>query len=225
MSTEKPAFAQLERDIGVQAGFFERLVEEDDWSFVIKLHALFEAACAHLLLFHFREPALAEIVARLELSNKTTGKIAFLAALELVGKRSRRYIAALSELRNDLVHDVRNAEFKLQDWFASLDPAEQKTVAISFSPYETFIREAPLRPGLPPLDPRIQEQAKLENVLRRAREQTKGHIWHGAYSVLVDLSDMEGFSDYRQWLKAKAVMAMDDDEDADDDDAGANSEG
>ena len=30
-------------------GLFTGLLEEDDWSFVIKLHALIEAACAHLL--------------------------------------------------------------------------------------------------------------------------------------------------------------------------------
>jgi hypothetical protein len=71
MSGNEQEYAELERAVGVREGFFHRLVDEDDWSFVIKLHALFEAACAHLLLFHFREPELADIVARLELSNKT----------------------------------------------------------------------------------------------------------------------------------------------------------
>jgi hypothetical protein len=31
---------QLEEDLKLQDGFFEALPEEDDWSFVIKLHAL-----------------------------------------------------------------------------------------------------------------------------------------------------------------------------------------
>lgn len=44
---------ELESKIGVKSGFFASLLEEDDWSFVIKLHALFEAACTHLLLYHF----------------------------------------------------------------------------------------------------------------------------------------------------------------------------
>ena len=101
---------ELESKVGVKQGFFAALLDEDDWSFVIKLHALFEAACTHLLLFHFKEPDLAEVVSRLELSNKTTGKLAFLSRLELLGKEGRRLISTLSELRNNLVHDVRNAD-------------------------------------------------------------------------------------------------------------------
>ena len=46
--------AELEQRIGVAPGFFDGLVQEDDWSFVIKLHALLEAACTHFLLFHFK---------------------------------------------------------------------------------------------------------------------------------------------------------------------------
>jgi len=56
MSKDELRYAELEKAVGVRAGFFYRLLEEDDWSFVIKLHALFEAVCSHLLLFHFREP-------------------------------------------------------------------------------------------------------------------------------------------------------------------------
>ena len=44
---------ELEAKVGVKENFFRGLLEEDDWSFVIKLHALFEASCTHLLLFHF----------------------------------------------------------------------------------------------------------------------------------------------------------------------------
>ncbi|HSG21963.1 MAG TPA: hypothetical protein VLA64_03300, partial [Azonexus sp.] len=114
---------ELEAKIGVRPGFFAALREEDDWSFVIKLHALFEAACTHLLLFHFKEPELSEVFSRLELSNKTTGKIAFLSKLGLIGKENRRLLSTLSELRNSLVHDVRNAEFSLIDMVTKLEPA------------------------------------------------------------------------------------------------------
>ena len=201
----QPEYSDLERAVGVRDGFFKDLVKEDDWSFVIKLHALFEAACSHLLLFHLAEPELAGIISRLELSNKTTGKLAFLSALKLVGKRSRRYISALSELRNDLVHDVRHAEFQLGDWFAALERDKQRTVAVSFSPFETFIREGPRFPGYEPTA-QAEKQAAMDNVLRRAAEQTKSHIWLGAHDVLTDLLDMKGYSEYRQWAKAEAVL-------------------
>ena len=91
---------ELERRIGVRSGFIRRLPREDDWSFIIKLHALFEAVCTHLLLHHFKEPDLADTFSRLELSNKTTGKIAFLGKLELLNVENRRFITTLSELRS-----------------------------------------------------------------------------------------------------------------------------
>ena len=50
-----PRLDELESNIGVEQGFFDRLLHEDDWSFVIKLHAVFEAVVTHLLTYHFQE--------------------------------------------------------------------------------------------------------------------------------------------------------------------------
>lgn len=204
----------LEAKIGVRENFFRDLLGEDDWSFVIKLHALFEAACTHLLLFHFKEPELTEIFARLELSNKTTGKIAFLGKLELLGKENRRLVVALSEMRNSLVHDVRNAEFSLEKMVVDLDSAALKQFATAFSPYETHIRQFPLSAdpkGKIGYDEARQRTASLDQMMKRAKKSPKYHIWLGAYNVLVSIVDMYGYSDYKQWVKAKAVFEGDDD--------------
>lgn len=51
--TERHIFrdlASLEHRLGIPKGFYARQLKEDDWSFVIKLNALFEAACAHALV-------------------------------------------------------------------------------------------------------------------------------------------------------------------------------
>ncbi len=40
----KKRLSALEIDLHLPSGFVMRLLDEDDWSFVIKLHALFEAA-------------------------------------------------------------------------------------------------------------------------------------------------------------------------------------
>lgn len=205
---------ELEAKIGVRENFFQDLLAEDDWSFVIKLHALFEAACTHLLLFHFKEPELTEIFAHLELSNKAIGKIAFLGKLELLGKDNRRLVASLSEMRNSLVHDVRNAEFSLDGMVAGFDTTALKNFALAFSPYETLIRTFPLsadsnsRLGY---DERLQKVASVDEMMRRAKRSPKYHIWLGAYNVLVSIVDMYGYSDYKQWVKAKAVFEEGDD--------------
>lgn len=197
---------ELERHIGVRSGFVRRLVREDDWSFVIKLHALFEAVCTHLLLYHFKEPNLADVFARLELSDKTAGKVAFLGKLELLNADNRRFIATLSELRNSLVHDVRNSEFSLGAMVESATPDQVKNWAVAYSPYETFIRRFPFNAELKlGFGPDEQAYAAVSAVVARFRENPKAHIWVGGYNVLVSLVDMYGFSDYKQWVKAKAL--------------------
>jgi len=110
------AFAsELEREIGIPPGFLARLPEQDDWSFVVKLHALIEAAATHLLVAKLDYPELAEVLSNMELSNRKTGKLAFIKALELVDSDCRAWVQKLSELRNLLVHDVRNAGVALVD--------------------------------------------------------------------------------------------------------------
>ena len=179
---------ELEHRIGVRRGFVRRLVREDDWSFIIKLHALFEAVCTHLLLHHFNEPELSEAFSRLELSSKATGKIAFLGKLELLNADNRRFISTLSELRNSLVHDVRNAEFSLEALIAGATPNQVKNWAISYSPYETLIRRFPYEPKMKlGFGPEEQAFASIDKVIERFRENPKAHIWVGGYNVLVSL--------------------------------------
>lgn len=198
----------LEHRLGLPRGFFQHLVDEDDWSFIIKLHALFDAACTHMLLFHFQEPDLEDLISRIELSNKATGKVAFLGKLGLLGKHGRRYIASLSELRNSLVHDVRQSAFSLATWVSALSDSEIKQFAIAFSPHETFFRELKGPLAIKP-DDRMWAHTRLEVVLARARERPKHHIWIGAYHVLTSMLDMKGFSEYRLSQKFDAFFRSD----------------
>lgn len=117
---------ELEEELAVPAVFFHGLLEEDDWSFAIKLHALIEAAITHLLTEALGEPELRDIISRLELSNLTTGKLAFVKSMSLLDRDSRRFIQKLSELRNHLVHDVANVSINLKDYFSSLEEGELK---------------------------------------------------------------------------------------------------
>ena len=208
--TVSDSILELESKVGVPANFFRTLNTADDWSFVIKLHALFEAACAHLLLFHFKEPELSEVFARLELSNKSTGKIAFLGKIGLLGNENRRFISTLSELRNSLVHDVRNAEFSLAMLVATLESSEVKNLAVAFSPFETHIRQFPYDDKMKlGYDAALQAQAATGAVVERFKADPKYHIWIGAYSVLTSIVDMYGYSDYKQWVKAKEHFSGD----------------
>jgi hypothetical protein len=197
----------IEKIIGTKEGFFENIIEEDDWSFVIKLHAFFESVCTQLLLLHFQQPELHDIFRRLELSNKTTGKIVFLEKLGFISKENRRYIATLSELRNMLVHDALNLDFKFEDHIKSLGKDKIKHLAVSFSPFETFTREM-IKKGFTNV-PKIEilkKQSDINNVIKRFKKSPKQHIKIGAQNVVVDVIDSHYYSDYKQWGQADKLL-------------------
>ena len=106
----------LEADLNLPTSFFQALLEQSDWSFVIQLHALLEAAFAHLFAEHFAEPRLRPVLARLELGNVTACKLAIAKHLELIDSDTKRFVRTLSEVRNDFVHDVSNAGVDLKKY-------------------------------------------------------------------------------------------------------------
>jgi energy-converting hydrogenase A subunit M len=106
---------KLEEALGVEDGFFSKLSEEDDWSMIIKLHSLIEAAISELLAKRLKKDILVDAFSNMELSNKKSGKMAFVKALDLLDEPERRYISSLSELRNKLVHNVQNVNYQMHE--------------------------------------------------------------------------------------------------------------
>ena len=113
------SLSRIESDCGLPEGFSISLSKEDDWSFVIRLHSLLEAATAQLLTQSLGRTELSDIFSALDISNAKTGKIAFIRALALLPKEHCDYIRSFSELRNVLVHRVNNVTIDLQAHFQS----------------------------------------------------------------------------------------------------------
>jgi hypothetical protein len=114
--------AALERDVGLAQGIYRRLLDEDDWSFVIKLHALLESAMTFLLATRFRDERLHEVFARMELGTRATaGRVSFAMALGLLSQRERRFVAALTELRTSLLPSFEFTRFTFKSYLAGLD--------------------------------------------------------------------------------------------------------
>jgi hypothetical protein len=125
--TQERPIVEIEHQLGLPAGFLRGLYDhEDDWSFVIKSHAFLEAALTHLLADHLGKEDLLPVFAYLETSNVRTGKLAFVKAFDLLDKGARRFIHTLSELRNDLVHEVSNVSFRFDTHVAQLSDKERK---------------------------------------------------------------------------------------------------
>ena len=127
LETQERPIADIENQLGLPAGFLKGLYDhEDDWSFVIKAHAFLEAALTHLLADHLGREDLLPVFAYLETSNVRTGKLAFVKAFDLLDKGARRFIHTLSELRNDLVHEIGNVSFNFEAYVAQLSDKERK---------------------------------------------------------------------------------------------------
>ena len=82
---------------------------KDDWTLIVKLHAMIETGLNGALVKELERPALADVIAKLDTSNQMTGKAAFAKALGILGKPSITFLQKLSELRNHCVHDIKNS--------------------------------------------------------------------------------------------------------------------
>ncbi|HEX9692263.1 MAG TPA: hypothetical protein VGA22_09215 [Gemmatimonadales bacterium] len=134
MPDELDTVAHFEKECGLPPGFYLSLLREDDWSFVIKLHALVEATVSRLLAGTCMRPELLDTFSRLELSNSTTGKLAFAKALGCLEEADRRFIRSLSEIRNDFVHDVRQAGKDLKAYTSGFDANQWNKFRLAFGP-------------------------------------------------------------------------------------------
>lgn len=124
--------AKLEDELALPNGFFDELKNEEDWSFIVKCHALMESACSFLLTAYFGNSNYEDIFSRLEMSDKKKGKVAFLRAAGLIVPEEASFIRGLSELRNKVVHNIRGIAFRFSEYVASLDENQKRAFLESF---------------------------------------------------------------------------------------------
>ena len=65
-------------------GFFNKLVSDDDWTTIVKLHALFEGVFSHLLADALCCPELLGVLSNLPMGETRYGKLKFLKELKLI---------------------------------------------------------------------------------------------------------------------------------------------
>jgi hypothetical protein len=154
---------KLEEKLGIEPGFFNKLSDEEDWALIIKLHALIESAVSELLTEAFKNASLKDTFSLLELSNKRTGKMAFINALGLLGVAERRYISSLSELRNKLVHNIQNVNYQLDEKVKKMGKEEFESFIKNFNALATDLDDS------------------IHNLFREDPAQA---IWYGGMAVL-----------------------------------------
>ncbi len=130
----KRAFARtLELELGLPENWITFIAAEDDWSFVVKCHALLESAANRALTEALGRPNLSEFISRLELSGVKTGKVSLLVNLDHLDSDCKRFISKLSELRNAFVHEVANTTLTINELLERLPEKDRKGFVNAFS--------------------------------------------------------------------------------------------
>lgn len=117
--------ADLESHLGLPSGFYNALLAEDDWSFVIKLSALFEAACGQALAAKLQHPEIENELSHFEQSKK----ISLITKLSIITKEQSKFLTKLSELRNKLVHNISEVAFDFESLTSGFDKSAKRSFA------------------------------------------------------------------------------------------------
>ena len=111
---------EFESSLELRRGFLPALAEEDDWSFIIKAHALLEAGVSQLLVHELGRPELEEIFSRLDIAAAYFGN----------SRSSRRSIVSTS--RPDAIY-AASAPYGTTSYIASRMP--KSTFATTCLPF------------------------------------------------------------------------------------------
>ncbi len=134
---------------------------DNDWTYIVKLHAMIETALNDVLTKHFQAPDLGRVIAKLDTSNPGTGKVAFAKALKILAPQTAVFIQKLSELRNLCVHDIRNFKFDLDKYLTSLSKEKRSEL---------------MKPILKMVRPEMRDKLPLQ-----------GALYIGTMSVMIEL--------------------------------------
>lgn len=88
--------------------------DSDDWSFLVKVHALMETAVSHVLA-HAGEGRLVPIFERLA-KQRMAAKLDYLKAGGLLDEARIGFVRVIGEMRNDAVHDFRHLSFTFSEY-------------------------------------------------------------------------------------------------------------
>jgi hypothetical protein len=128
-SSFNEAIKKFEERASLPKDFVWRMMDDDDWSFVIKLHACFEASLSWMINVELRRSELAAFVSKLPMHGEQSSKIAIARTLNLIDKRDIPFLQWFSELRNRLVHRIENIGFTFKEEFTPFDkPASSAAI-------------------------------------------------------------------------------------------------
>ena len=125
------AGTSIKSDIESKTDFLYKIFQDDDWSIIIKSHALIESLITDLIVERVSSE-LKPIIERIPLHEEQIGKIKILKIYELVSSEQLNFIKKMSELRNNLVHKFENIDFTFEAYLKKLDKNQKKKLGKLF---------------------------------------------------------------------------------------------
>ena len=96
----------IAKDLGLPKSLLH-VLEEDDWSLVVKVHGYIEAAINELLTVHFNDPRVNDIIHRMNIGHDKRGKLGLIKALDMLPSEAVGFVKSLCDLRNTFAHSVK----------------------------------------------------------------------------------------------------------------------
>lgn len=103
--------SELCEKLKLPEAFLERIYDEDEWSFLIKTHALVETSINVAIERSIEDDRVSEFINRLSLSGGSKSKTELLKSLGIITQNEIQFVEGLSQIRNRVVHNIRHVEF------------------------------------------------------------------------------------------------------------------
>ena len=115
------ALIELSEELGVDHSSLIGIFKESDWSFLLKLCAIFESSLDTLIVETLGKSEIRDVVSFLDLGNSKSGKLVLARALDIVSSEEKSLIMMIAKMRNKLAHDATKLSFDLCDYYKDLD--------------------------------------------------------------------------------------------------------
>lgn len=103
------------------------LVKKDQWTFIVKSHAIIEATIGDLVIALLGNQPLEQFVRKLPLHGEQGSKLALIRNYDCLEKEHITFLKEISELRNKLVHNTSNFDFDFNRYIADFDKNQRRS--------------------------------------------------------------------------------------------------
>lgn len=114
-------------ELKLKLDFLLSIGNDNDWSFIIKSHALIEAVITELIISRIEEIEMKPIIERMPLHDDQVSKMRIVKIYGLMTDDQIKFVKKLSEIRNDIVHKFDNIDFTFTNYISQLDKNQRKS--------------------------------------------------------------------------------------------------